>query len=65
MLLEAEELQYIANAIDTHIRSNGLAVAAQGVAIIAKIQESLRSSQAKASPASEPKPAEAADKRKK
>ena len=62
MLLEAEELQYIANAIDTHIRSNGLAVAAQGVAIIAKIQESLRSSQATSSPAKDSEPANEADK---
>lgn len=38
MNLTAEELQYILNAIDTHVREKGLSVAAFGVAIAGKIQ---------------------------
>ena len=38
MQLSNEELQYIANTIDTHIRANGLNVAATGIIIVAKIK---------------------------
>jgi len=36
--LSKPELQYILNAIDTHVRSNGLNVAAVGLTVVAKIQ---------------------------
>ena len=38
MQLNPEELQYIVNAIDTQIRTNGLSAATIGVRIVGKIQ---------------------------
>lgn len=38
MELNIEELQYLLNAIDTHVRANGLAAATPGVIIAQKIQ---------------------------
>jgi len=38
MKLSKDELQYVLNAIDTHIRANGLNVAAIGVLLVQKIQ---------------------------
>ncbi len=38
MKFSKDELQYLLNAIDTHIRANGLNVAAIGVSLVQKIQ---------------------------
>lgn len=42
MNLTTEELQYILNAIDTHVRQHGLNAAAIGIAISEKIQEAAK-----------------------
>jgi len=39
MQLSPEELQYLLNAIDTHVRANGLNVAAAAALLAQKIQE--------------------------
>lgn len=42
MEFSKEDLQYIVNAIDTHIRANGLAVASKGVMLVTNIQADLK-----------------------
>jgi len=39
--LKKTDLQYIINAIDTHVRANGLNVAASGVILAQKIQNTI------------------------
>ena len=39
MDLNKEEMQYILNAIDTHVRANGIKGAGVGVVIVNKLQE--------------------------
>jgi len=38
MELSKQELQYLLNSIDTHVKANGLTVAAPGVILAQKIQ---------------------------
>ena len=42
MQLSPEELQYLLNAIDTHVRANGLNVAANGAVLAAKVQNAAK-----------------------
>lgn len=62
MLLEADELQYIAQAIDTHIRTHGLTVAAKGIAIITKIQAGIQSNDAQQARSGDPPETKQTDK---
>ncbi len=39
MKLSKDELQYVLNAIDTHVRANGLTVAALGAILAKKTQD--------------------------
>ena len=36
--LTADEIQYLVNSIDTHVKTHGLAVATRGVVILSKLQ---------------------------
>ncbi len=50
MQLSPEELQYIVNAIDTHIRTNGLNVAIIGIGIVTKIQTEIETNKVSLDP---------------
>lgn len=47
MELSKNELNYLLNAIDTHVRANGLNVAALGAVVAQKIQEASNKDAAK------------------
>ena len=49
MKLSSEELQYLLNAIDTHVRANGLNVAAAGALLAQKIQNAAKQLQSEES----------------
>ncbi len=42
MQLNKADIQYLVNAIDTHIRSKGIAAAGQSVLVATKLQEQLK-----------------------